>query len=268
MICSALNVPRSSFYYRSEKRDETLVRDVILKTAGEWPRYGSLRIYHQMKREQVSFYNHLVGERRVRRIMHEMGIAAKAYPRKIRTTNSNHDFARYPNLLEGLSITHPNQAWVSDITYIAMMQGFAYLAVIMDVHTRSIRGWALSRHLDAALTISALEMAFTNGIPNIHHSDQGVQYTSNAYVERLMKHGVTISMASAGCPEENGYAERLMRTIKEEHVSLTEYENFADAKRRIAHFIEDVYQFKRIHSSLGFLTPSEFEAQCPKDNIN
>jgi len=103
---------------------------------------------------------------------------------------------------------------------------------------------------------------------SIHHSDQGVQYASNAYVERLMKHGVTISMASAGCPEENGYAERLMRTIKEEHVSLTEYENFADAKGRIAHFIEDVYQFKRIHSSLGFLTPSEFEAQCPKDNIN
>lgn len=130
----------------------------------------------------------------------------------------------------------------------------------MDVFTRAIRGWSLSRDLDMVLTLSALRSALTLCLPEIHHSDQGVQYAANEYVELLRQYGVQISMAAPGKPEENGYAERLMRTIKEEEVDLSEYRNFAEARTQIGRFIEAVYMTKRIHSALGYLTPAEFEA--------
>ena len=129
----------------------------------------------------------------------------------------------------------------------------------MDTFTRSVRGWELGRHLDQQLTLAALRMALQDRVPEIHHSDQGVQYTATEYVELLKVQGVQISMAAQGVPEENGYAERLIRTIKEEEVELSEYLDFADAYTQIGHFLEHVYQHKRIHSALGYLTPAEFE---------
>lgn len=195
--------------------------------------------------------------------MREMGLLAKPHLRKPRTTNSDHSFSRFPNLVKGLAVTQPDQVWVSDITYIRLGQGFVYLAVIMDVFTRSIRGWFLSRRLDGDLTLFALQRALEKNTPQIHHSDQGVQYAAKDYIALLQSRSVAVSMAAVGCPEENGFAERLMRTIKEEHVSLTEYQNFRDALEQIGQFLTDVYQNKRIHSSLGFLTPAEFEtAYC------
>jgi transposase InsO family protein len=134
-----------------------------------------------------------------------------------------------------------------------------FLAVIMDVFTRSIRGWSLGQILDTRLTLAAFRMALTLCIPEIHHSDQGVQYAAQDYVDLLQKYEVQISMAAQGKPEENGYAERLMRTIKEEEVDLSEYNDFTDARSQIGRFLEDVYMTKRIHSSLGYLTPLEFE---------
>ena len=131
----------------------------------------------------------------------------------------------------------------------------------MDVLTRCIRGWHLSRSLEQELTLVALRRAFERGRPEIHHSDQGVQSAATAYVDLLNEHDVEISMASVGEPEENGYAERLMRTIKEEEVDLSEYEDFSEAKGGLGKFLDDVYNRKRIHSSLGYLTPSEFEQQ-------
>jgi len=131
----------------------------------------------------------------------------------------------------------------------------------MDVLTRCIRGWHLSRSLEQELTLVALRRAFERGRPEIHHSDQGVQSAATAYVDLLNEHDVEISMASVGEPEENGYAERLMRTIKEEEVDLSEYEDFSEAKSGLGKFLDDVYNRKRIHSSLGYLTPSEFEQQ-------
>jgi len=140
-----------------------------------------------------------------------------------------------------------------------LQRGFVYLAVIMDVFTRCIRGWELSRHLDQQITLVALQKGLREHIPEIHHSDQGVQYAATAYVELLKVQGVQISMAAQGVPEENGYAERLMRTIKEEEVDLSDYLDFTDAYSQMEHFIEQVYQYKRIHSALGYLTPVEFE---------
>jgi putative transposase len=133
--------------------------------------------------------------------------------------------------------------------------------VLRDVLTRCIRGWHLSRSLEQELTLVALRRAFERGRPEIHHSDQGVQSAATAYVDLLNEHDVEISMASVGEPEEDGYAERLMRTIKEEEVDLSEYEDFSEAKSGLGKFLDDVYNRKRIHSSLGYLTPSEFEQQ-------
>ncbi|HTK74152.1 MAG TPA: integrase core domain-containing protein, partial [Gemmataceae bacterium] len=132
---------------------------------------------------------------------------------------------------------------------------------VMDVFTRSIRGWHLGRNLDQGLTLAALERALVVAVPTIHHSDQGVQYAATSYVERLQKLGVRPSMAAIGEPRENGFAERLVRTIKEEEVDLSDYRDFADARSQIGHFIDAVYNLKRIHSSLGYLTPQEFEEQ-------
>lgn len=157
-------------------------------------------------------------------------------------------------------MTCPDQVWVSDITYIRLPREFVYLAVIMDVFTRSIRGWQLNRSLNLELTLTALQRALAGGKPAIHHSDQGIQYAAPTYVESLQQAGIAISMAEVGDPRQNGYAERLIRTIKEEEVRLTEYQDFAEAYAQIGHFLEEVYQRKRIHSALGYLTPAEFEA--------
>jgi transposase InsO family protein len=144
---------------------------------------------------------------------------------------------------------------------------FVYLAVITDVFTRCVRGWELGRSLDQGLTLGALRRALRGRRPEVHHSDQGVQYAATAYVGRLAAVGAAVSMAAVGAPEENGYAERLMRTIKEE-VDLTEYRDFADARRQLGRFLDAVYNRKRIHSSLGYLTPSEFERQWLKQQPN
>jgi putative transposase len=202
-----------------------------------------------------------VNGKRVRRWMDELGINGAPPIRKKRTTNSNHAFPRYPNLVKDLEITRPDQVWVADITYIRLRREFVYLAILMDVFTRAIRGWHLSRSLDQGLTLAALERALVVSVPHVHHSDQGVQYAATAYVERLRKLNVNLSMAAIGEPRENGYAERVMRTIKEEEVDLSEYQDFADALRQITRFLDDVYNIKRIHSALGYLTPREFEEQ-------
>src|SRR5262249_2883171 len=170
-------------------------------------------------------------------------------------------FPRYPNLVKDLEITRPDQVWVADITYIRLRREFVYLAVLMDVFTRNIRGWHLSRSLEQGLTLAALERALVVALPEVHHSDQGLQYAATAYVDRLKNLNVNLSMAAVGEPRENGYAERLMRTIKEEEVDLSEYRDFHDAQQQIARFLDDVYNVKRIHSALGYLTPVEFEEQ-------
>jgi transposase InsO family protein len=257
-LCQLLGVPRSSLYYQPQAIPDTeaMFKVALLDLAGEWPTFGYRRLTAMMRR-----LGWKVNGKRVRRWMGELGIQGKSPARTRRTTNSNHAFPRYDNLVQTLEITRPDQVWVGDITYIRLQKEFIYLAVLMDVFTRNIRGWHLGRNLDQELTIAALERGLVVATPSIHHSDQGVQYAANAYVERLQKLGVQLSMAAIGEPRENGYAERLVRTIKEEEVYLADYQNFADAKGNIRRFLEDVYNRKRIHSSLGYLTPVEFEDQ-------
>jgi putative transposase len=256
VLCEALGVPRSSAYYRARPGEDRRVRGALIELAGEWPTYGYRRLTAMLKRA-----GHAVNTKRVRRLMHELGIAGEAPRRVPRTTDSDHGYPRFANLVEGLEVGRPDEVWVADITYVRLKEEFIYLAVIMDVFTRTIRGWHLGRSLEQELTLTALRRALEHGRPKIHHSDQGVQYAANAYVEMLTAAGAAVSMASVGVPEENGYAERLMRTIKEEEVALTEYRDLADAWRQLGRFLDDVYNTKRIHSSLGYLTPVEYEQQ-------
>jgi len=257
VICRLLGVPRSSIYYRARPAiDEAMLKTALLDLAGEWPTYGYRRLTAMMRRLDWP-----VNAKRVRRWMEELKLTGTPRTRGKRTTNSDHPFPRYPNLVKDLEITRPDQVWVADITYIRLSREFVYLAVLMDVFTRNIRGWHLGRNLDQGLTLAALERALVVATPQLHHSDQGVQYAATAYVERLQKLGVHLSMAAIGEPRENGYAERLMRTIKEEEVYLSDYQDFADAHRQIMRFLDDVYNVKRIHSALGYLTPKEFEEQ-------
>jgi putative transposase len=256
VACGVLGLRPSSYYYHPIEKDERELEDAIEQIAGEFPKYGTRRVSQQLHRPP---YKLPIGRKRVRRLMAQKGLLRPIKRRKKRTTDSQHPFPRYPNLIKGLEITSPNQVWASDITYIRLGHGFVYLAVVMDLFTRAIRGWCLSPTLDQELSLTALRRALKTGTPEIHHSDQGVQYAAYAYTDLLKAHEISISMAAVGKAEENGHVERWMRTIKEEEVDLSEYLDFQDARNQIAHFIEDVYMTKRIHSSLGYLTPVEFE---------
>jgi putative transposase len=255
VICEVLDYPRSQVYYEpAASVDETDLKQLIQTIAGAHPTYGYRRITVELQRRGQT-----VNHKRVSRLMRELGILGKRPRKRKRTTNSNHSFPRYPNRMMGLTIEQPDHAWVGDITYIRLGQEFVYLAVLMDVFTRSIRGWHLARSMDQSLTITALKKALAKGRPTLHHSDQGVQYAAQEYVALLQANQVEISMAEVGQAWQNGYAERLMRTIKEEEVDLSEYRNFTEAYQQIEQFLEDVYTKKRIHSSLGYLTPDEYE---------
>lgn len=262
-LCKALEIERSSFYYQSQKDEEGEVRQAIEEVARQFPTYGTRRVSQQLKRQPYEFAG--VGRKRVRRLMREMGLQSKPRRRTMQTTNSRHPFPRFENLARDLVIERVNQVWVADLTYIKLRnREFVYLAIVMDVYTRIIRGWALLRSLASELSVAALEKAFAEGRPEIHHSDQGVQYACEAYVAMLEQAEVQISMAEVGHAEQNGYAERVIRTIKEEEVYLSEYEDYESALAQIGQFIDEVYRQKRIHSALGYLTPAEFEAQCLK----
>lgn len=254
-ICDVLDLPRSSFYHTRAVAEDNDLRAALLDLVGQYPTYGYRRLTALLKRA-----GRTVNHKRIQRLMAEMGLQRPVKRRKRHTTNSLHHFPRYANLVADLKPSHPDEVWVADITYVRLAHDFVYLAVIMDVFTRCVRGWHLSRSLDRDLTLSALRRALVDHVPAIHHSDQGWQYACGDYTDLLTAHKVQISMAAVGKPEENGYAERLMRTIKEEEVDLSEYEDFHDAYRSIGRFLEEVYTRKRIHSALGYLTPAEFEA--------
>lgn len=256
LVCSALGLGRSSYYYRPCGRADEPVCAALQHEAEVWPTYGYRRLGQELRRK-----GWVVNAKRVRRLMRHMGLQVKRRSRRPVTTNSRHGLARFPNLIRGLSVTRPDQVWAADVTYVRLRREWVYLAVILDVYTRSIRGWHLSRSLDQELTRLALEKALAWSVPEIHHSDQGVQYAARPYVERLRQADVKVSMADVGQPTQNPHAERLIRTIKEEEIELSEYENFTDAQNQIGHFIERVYMHKRIHSALGYLTPAEFEAR-------
>lgn len=260
LVCALLGLSRSTYYYQPQQRgDAQAFKGVLLKHAGRHPTEGYRHLTARLRR--LKRWRH-TSRGRVQRWMQKLGIQRKRRRKAKRTTNSQHGFRRYPNLIKDLLIVRPNQVWVCDITWIKLANGEeAYLAILMDVFTRKIMGWALGQSLSHELTLAALWRALRQGTPEIHHSDQGVQYAAEDYTRHLLKVGVQISMAAVGKAWENGYAERVIGTIKLEEVELSEYRDFVDALRQLGRFIDTVYNRKRIHSSLGYLTPIEFEQQ-------
>ena len=256
LACQLVDLPRSTYYYRTQKTSEQKLEADMEEVMGQYPTYGTRRVTHQLHRHP---YAYRINRKRVQRIMRARHWLRPVKKKAVRTTDSNHPYPRYPNRVKDLEIVRPEQVWVADITYIRLGAGFVYLAIVMDVFTRTVRGWNLSGSLDQGLSLAALQMALVDHVAEIHHSDQGIHYASYAYTRLLQDHQIQISMAAVGKAEENGYAERFMRTIKEEEVDLSDYRDVADAQRQMGKFILDVYNQKRIHSSLGYLTPAEFE---------
>lgn len=254
-----MNLPRSSYYYKpkSQPIDETDLVARIEAIIEEFPGYGYRRVTKELHRQGMP-----VNHKKVLRIMRERGLTRKPKRRWKRTTDSNHRFRIYPNLLRNLAVTGPNQVWVADITYIGIRSGFVYLAVILDLFSRKVIGYAISRNIDTELCLEALRMAIGNRNPGpgvIHHSDQGVQYASTDYVKELTVWQFRISMARKGNPYDNAAAESFMKTLKVEEVYLWEYQSIEDVELRLPFFIEQVYNRKRLHSSLGYSPPVEFE---------
>ena len=226
----------------------------IEQLCGRYPTYGYRRITQLLANE-----GYTVGYRRVARLMKKKNLSVSVKRVSSQTTRSLEGAQPWVNRLEVLDICRQDQVWVGDITYVRLKGRFVYVALLMDVFTRMIRGWKLSQHLTQSLTLTPLQQALCQSVPEIHHSDQGVQYLSSAYISTLTHHGIEISLAHRGRPWENGYAERLIRTLKEEEVHLNEYEDMTEARERIGHFITQVYHHKRPHSALGYLTPVEFQ---------
>lgn len=263
-LCHLFAVSRSWYYgqeVRSEvNEEETALRDRIEEMILEFPGYGYRRVTHALHREGIS-----VNHKRVLRIMQEESLLCQIKRSfVVKTTNSRHHFPIYPNLLADLELATPDQAWVADFTYIRLRGAFVYLACILDAFSRRCVGWYLSHDMTTQLTLMALRRAIHERHPCaglIHHSDRGMQYASSDYIEQLKQIEARVSMSSVSNPYENAKAESFFKTLKQEEVYLKQYQSFEEAEVNIDVFLDQVYNSKRLHSSLGYVPPAEFEAQ-------
>jgi transposase InsO family protein len=261
-LCQLALVSRAGFYRWKDRvpaADADLdLRDEIQRIALEFPYYGWPRITAELEKRGWQA-NH----KRVYRIMREDNLLCLRRRKfVVATTNSSHTRPVYPNLARGLALTGINQLWVADITYIRLELEFVYLAVILDVFSRRVIGWALDRTLEDELSIAALRMALGTRSPGpglMHHSDRGVQYASGDYTDLLKDRQITISMSRKGNPYDNAFCESFMKTLKYDEVHRQEYRDLAEARASIEHFLERVYNQKRLHSALGYTAPADFE---------
>ena len=260
-LCALAGAGRTWYYTRPSPEAvaarDTALRDAIERLVLEFPGYGYRRVTKALQRDGWG-----VNHKRVLRVMRQEALLCQLQRRFVVTTDSAHALQSYPNLLAGTELTGPDQAWVADLTYIRLPTAFAYLACILDAWSRRCVGWQLSRWIDTDLTLAALDHALAARRPEpglIHHSDRGVQYASAAYVARLTDVGAAISMAAVGNPYENAKAESFFKTLRGEEVSLNHYQTFHEAEANLGRFIAEVYNAKRLHSSLGYRPPIEFE---------
>ena len=266
-----MGLPKSTYYYRLKQEPvaklrevrDARTRDLIDSVHIHFPTYGYRKLHEELKRR-----GHLVNEKKIRRIQAKFGLFATQVRKWIKTTDSRHALKKYPRLISAATwVTDLNQIWVSDITYVRIQTGFIFVAIILDLCSRKVVGWSISKRINAELAVKALKMAIEQRKPDpgcIHHSDQGVQYCSEDYIELLTEWKFQISMSRKGNPYDNAWAESFMRILKYEEIYLSEYETYEDVVNRLPHFIEEIYNRKRIHSSIGYLTPEEFEWQIRK----
>ena len=242
---------------KADKEDADL-RDKIESIVIEFPGYGYRRVTKHLQHE-----GGLINHKRILRIMHNSDLlCALERSFKVTTTDSNHGYPRYPNLAKEIELTGVNQLWVADITYIRITRGFVYLAMIMDAYSRKIVGYALSENIDTDLALSALKAALETRKPAagcVHHSEQGIQYCSKEYTDYLHNNEFGISMSRRGNCYDNAKAESFFKTLKREEVYLWDYQTIDDVRKSVSHFVEQVYNAKRLHSSLGYCAPDVFE---------
>ena len=268
-LCALLGVSRAAYYRPCipPALDEwTLalvarIEAMILKFTG----YGYRRVRIQLAREGLP-----VSERKVRHLMKEHSLLCQVRRRWSATTDSAHGLSVYPNLAKGMLTTGCNQLWLSDITYIRLPSGFCYLATILDAHSRKVVAWHLSRRIDAGLALTCLEKALALRSPApgwIHHSDRGVQYACRGYAQAALAAGAQLSMSSKACPYDNARAESFFASLKKEEVHLSHYDTFDEAQTGIGGYIEGIYNPDRLHSSLGYESPDQFEAKLEKEKL-
>ena len=254
---------RSSFYYKPVDRTAKIAADAgivdqLRAIAARWPQYGYRRMAATLKAGGT-----VVNKKRLLRLMRESGLTVRPRRRYVRTTNSDHPFPIARNLYATVTPAAANQLWVSDITYLGLRDGgFVYLAVILDAWSRKVVGYSLGRQVDTRLTLAALRAAIADRAPTsgcIHHSDRGAQYAAHDYRRELAKHKLVCSMSRRGNPYDNPMAESFMKTLKVEEVYQTEYESFDDVVRAIPRFIVEIYNAERLHSSLGYCSPTNYE---------
>jgi transposase InsO family protein len=262
-LSAAVGLSRATYYRQrrtpelTPNRAETERRQAIQRIALEMPTYGYRPMTAELQRQGLP-----TGRDRVLRYMREANLLCRRRRAFVATTDSRHALKVFPNLARDLPVTDIDQLWVADITYIRLLREFVYLAILLDACSRRVIGWALERQLTTKLSLTALQMALATrqvkpGL--MHHSDQGRQYAAADYVSLLVKHQIRISMSRTGNPYDNAKAERFMRTVKYEEVYLADYQTLIEARASISHFIEEVYNRKRLHSSLGYRPPVEFE---------
>jgi transposase InsO family protein len=262
-------VSRSSFYrFDGEATPgpdpDMDLRDAIQRIAVEIPSYGRRRITAELRR-----HGWTVNPKRVYRLMREDNLLCLRRRKFIVTTDSSHSRKVYPNVARHMVLTGLDQLWRADITYIRLREEFVFLAVILDAYSRRVIGWALGRTLEDELTLAALRMALSRRIVQpglVHHSDRGSQYASNDYTDLLKANGIEISMSRKGNPWDNAACESFLKTLKYEEIHRSEYRDMAEARASIAEFLDKVYNYKRLHSALGYMPPAEFEANLTTAN--
>jgi len=263
-LCRVLEVPRSSANYRVKEKplvELSGLKTLVAELRAQHRNYGVKRMYKLLGYKSVA-----ASRSEVHRAFSELGILKKAPRRTVRTTDSDHGYKRWENLMLDLVVTHPDEVWVADVTGIYLNNRWVYLALLMDVYTRFIVGWGVSNTNDSNLTLAALTRGFALGrSPETHHSDQGSTYASTEYIKILSARGIQVSMAAVGEPRENGYAERLNRTVKEEEARKAAYSTVGDVQNGICEYVE-YYNQKRLHTSLKYKTPFDaFQQFWEKD---
>ena len=267
-MCTLTQVSRAGFYRWLQRKqpgvEETAVRAGIQEVAVEHHRrYGYRRITAELRHRGM-----IVNHKRVLRMMQEDNLLAVRRRKFVSTTDSRHPFEVFLNLAQRMELTAPNQLWVADLTYIRLQQEIVYMAVVLDAFSRRVVGWALNRSLRSAVAVDALQQAMDTRKPLpglVHHSDRGVQYASQDYIELLQRHGATCSMSRTGNPYDNARCESFLKTLKQEEIYCREYRDLDDLRLHSNAFIDEYYNRRRLHSALGYVSPDAFEqaaSQC------